>query len=90
MSDDRVGTLRVLKGQSACVRLALGCSATGGVQVSTSLFVQPELWPGRLIGEWTAQEHQQLAMGITRYGHDWPSIQRMMVPSRSAKEVRMP
>ena len=92
---DRVGTVRILTRQPSCVRLVLGTASGdgggggGSVLVRGSFFVQPELWPGRQIGEWTAQEHQQLAHGLTTYGRDWARLQRMMVPSRSARELEL-
>jgi uncharacterized membrane protein YgcG len=100
LSKDRVGTLRIMAHQPACVRLVLRCTREGraagepshksaGVCVTSTLIVQPELWTGRQIGEWTAQEHQQLAVGLTIYGRDWARLQRLMVPSRSARELEL-
>ena len=58
----------------------------GGVRISVA--VQPELWPGRLLGEWTPQEHQQLTLALVTYGRDWQRARAMHVPSRSVDEAR--
>ena len=67
----------------SCMKVAAGDT----VDVRLDLCVQPDLWYGRQVGEWTAQEHQQVAMGLTAYGTEWARIQRLMVPSRSVIEV---
>ena len=86
--------------QPAYVRLVLKCapeartSADGleraphaACEVSAMLHVQPEIWPGRRFGEFTCQEHQQLALGVITYGNDWRRIQTLMVPSRAESEI---
>ena len=87
--DDRAATLRIVREQPSRARLTLRCarSANGTVEITSSLIAQPELWRGRQVGEWTVQEHQQLALGLTAYGRDWGRIQSLVVPSRSALEV---
>ena len=50
--------------------------------------LQPELWPGRRVGAFTAEEHQQLLFGVRTFGRDWARVQRMHLPSRSCDEVR--
>ena len=89
IAEGRVGTMRVLTPKAACTRLVLKPSTVNGcVQVRSTLAIQPALWSGRQIGEWTAQEHQQLLLGLTGVGKDWKRIQQLMVPSRSEAEVR--
>jgi len=84
---DSVGdTMLIMSSQEARSRLSLQ-SMKGGVRVE--LWVQPALWPGRRIGKFSGEEHQQLGLGLCTWGQDWNRIQRLHVPSRSAQEVRL-
>ena len=75
----RVGTVRVVK-----------LPTLSGEDESEQQQLQQQLWVGRHLGEWTAQEHQQLRLGLLTYGQgSWRQIQRAMVPSRSEAELRV-
>lgn len=84
MDPDAATTLVVAK-QRARGRVDLRATP-GGIQVQ--LWVQPELWPGRRIGKFTPEEHQQLTLGICTFGRSWERIQEVHVPSRSVEEAR--
>ena len=75
----RVGTVRVVK-----------LPTLSGEDESEQQQLQQQLWVCRHLGEWTAQEHQQLRLGLLTYGQgSWRQIQRAMVPSRSEAELRV-
>ncbi|KAL1495591.1 hypothetical protein AB1Y20_016952 [Prymnesium parvum] len=77
-------TMIVLAGIPAAPRVSLEVHQGS---VSVRLWVQPDLWKGRQVGKWTLHEHQQMMVGVAAYGHDWPTVHRMLLPSRSAIEV---
>ena len=90
----RVGTIRIQSRQPPSVRLRLSCVSGGSDapagfgQITVSLLVTPELWEGRQVGEFTPEEHQQLALGLaTVPGPNWADIRRLLVPTRSEAEL---
>ena len=71
---NRVGTVRVL---------SAGRTVTSSSS-STALLSPSRLWVGRQLGEWTAQEHQQLALGLLTYG----TARRRHAPEYDEHEAR--